>query len=49
MFRLESPGGGGYGRLDDQSGSSPPKKKAKGGEFHPSGSVEGYKQMQESA
>ena len=49
MFRLESPGGGGYGRHDNQFGSSPPRKKAREGEFHPSGSVEGYKQLQESA
>ena len=49
LFRLESPGGGGYGSKDkeDKEGSSPPAKKAR--TFLPTGSVADYVSAQESA
>ena len=49
MFRLESPGGGGYGSKDEKAKetSSPPAKKAR--TFAPTGSVASYISAQESA
>jgi len=46
MFRLETPGGGGYG--DEENDALPPRKKSLMG-FVPSGSVADYTLAQVSA
>ena len=46
VFRLETPGGGGFGDPDMNVESIPPAKKMK--IFEPTGSVANYKSMQES-
>lgn len=48
MFRLESPGGGGYGDIEDtETVATPPAKKAR--VLLPTGSVANYTAAQESA
>ena len=47
MFRLETPGGGGFGDPNEMEGSTPPLKRRK--LFQPTGSVANYKLSQESA